>query len=168
MAQAAPAEAPRAFSTGLRGVIGAFVDGLLAGRDDGGDGALRPPAPELRERVVLDFDDWVSHGSATLPLMLGAILWALEWAPPLVVGRASRMSRLSLAERLRYFDSLEHHRLGLVAAAFVGLRVPLYILTYEAGDELALTGFDRPTLATPRRLLPLAPLKAPSLPEVSP
>jgi hypothetical protein len=62
------------------------------------------------------------------------------------------MSRLPLERRVAYLEALESSRVGLLAMLLVAFKVPLSIPAFEEGDELASTGFDRPTTASRRRL----------------
>jgi hypothetical protein len=77
-----------------------------------------------------------------------------------MVGEFSRASRLPLARRLAYLHRLEHARFALIATLFVAFKLPLTMIAFELSPELALTGFDRPTISTPRRSLKVAPATA--------
>ena len=82
---------------------------------------------------------------------------ALELLPIFVIGSVSRMSRLSLEERVRYFDALESSRVGLLAMLFVAFKVPLCIPAFEEPPELHDTCFDRVDSVARRARLPIAP-----------
>lgn len=140
-----------AFSPGKHRILAALVEALVA--DVGADGQLVPPSPELRDRVVGEFDAWIASGGSTLPTGLGLLILVLE-SLPLTFGRRSRMSKLPLAERVAFLEDLETARLGLLVAGFVGLKIPLLMLAYEHGELLHETGYDRPDLAS-RRVLPI-------------
>ena len=66
----------------------------------------------------------------------------------------SRASRLPLARRVYYLDKLEHCKIALLAMLLVAFKLPITMIAYEMGPELRLTGFDRETIATPRRIIP--------------
>ena len=143
------------FSPGKRRALAAMAEALLADEDDAG--ALVPPAAATVERVVASVDDWIGSTSATLPFGFSVLILVVELLLPLfVVGRLSRMSRLPLAERIAYLERLEGMNVGLIATTLVALKLPLLMVAYEEGDELALTGFDRPTISA-RRSLPVLP-----------
>jgi hypothetical protein len=72
------------------------------------------------------------------------------------LGELSRASRLPLARRLAYLHGLEHAKQALLAALFVGFKLPITLLAFELGDELRSTGFDRATISAPRRARKLA------------
>ena len=76
----------------------------------------------------------------------------MEWLPLFILGTPSRTSRLPLDRRIQYLEALESHRIGLLIMLLVAFKVPLSIAAFEEGDELALTGFDRPSTTSRRRL----------------
>ena len=137
------------FSAGTRRVLTAMTEAL--GADEEEDGLVPLPAPVV-ERVVVEYDAWISSASATLPIALSAMIALIEVMPPVLVGRFARMSQLPLSERIEYLERVEGTAVGLVAAGFMGLKIGLVMLIYEQGVELHDTGFDRPTLKARRRL----------------
>jgi hypothetical protein len=56
---------------------------------------------------------------------------------------------------------LEHAKLALVATLFVAFKLPLTMIAYELEPELALTGFDRPTISTVRLVRKLELIASP-------
>ncbi|HEU4412070.1 MAG TPA: hypothetical protein VFS43_42910 [Polyangiaceae bacterium] len=130
----------------------AVVEALLADRDARG-ALVAPPAAEC-DRLVGEFALWVASGSNNVLTGFRLFFVLLEILPPFVVGRLAPMTRLSLAERVAYFEALEGSRLGLLASLFVAVKLPLCALAYEGGDSLSLTGFDRTGIAV--RRLPVA------------
>jgi hypothetical protein len=140
----------------LHRIIQAYVEAMVC--DEDADGALLPPPRELLERVSRELDLWARSASPSVRFGLGCLLVLVEMLPPFYLRKASRMSRLPLSQRIDFLERLERARHGLLATAFVGLKIPLVALTYELGEHLAHTGFDREGLAGRRRLptLPLA------------
>jgi hypothetical protein len=140
-------------SSGALGVARSFAEALLA---PGEPGSAVAPEPELLDRVVREYDDWVFHAGPRMQLGLTALLYLVDLLPPLIVGAFSRMQGLPIARRVDYLERLEHSRFGLLATAFVGLKIPMAMLAYEVTEGLALTGIDRPSLSVPRKLPVLA------------
>lgn len=128
-------------------VTHAMVEAILA-REDGE--LVTAPSPEVTERVTREFEVWIGSAGPTSIFGIGLLLTLVELLPLFFVGVFTRMSSMTLRHRLEYLEALEHTRIGLLATAVVGLKVPLTMLCYEVGDELAFTGFDRPSIAAPR------------------
>ncbi|MBM4373832.1 MAG: hypothetical protein FJ095_02015 [Deltaproteobacteria bacterium] len=122
-------------------------------------GELAPPAADWVERVVRAYD--LSIGACSLQVRLGVrvLVALLEWLPLIVLGEASRMSRLSLERRIAYLEALEAHPFAPLTMLLVATKVPMLVPAFESGEALRLTGYDRETTAS-RRKLPLA--KGPS------
>jgi hypothetical protein len=137
-----------------RRIVLALTQALLC--DEDGSGRIVPARPGLCERVTEEFDHAVGRGSSDLRRGYAVLSFVLEWLPLLVVRTPSRMSKLPLEARLRYLEALEGSRVGLLTMLFVAFKVPLCIPAFEQGEELASTGFDRPTTVA-RRRLPAAP-----------
>ena len=137
-----------------RRVAHVIVETLLSDEDD--DGNLVPGSPAACARAVDCLDHSVGRGSSDLHRGFFFLGLAIEWLPLFVIGVASRMTRLSLEERIRYLEALERSRFGLFPMLVVAFKVPLCIPAFEDGDELAETGFDRADTAARRRLA-LAP-----------
>jgi hypothetical protein len=138
---------------GALGVARCFAEALLA---QGEPGSPVAPEPELLDRVVREYDDWVHHAGPRMQLGLTALLHLVNLLPCVIVGSFSRMQGLPIPQRVAYLERLEHSRFGLLATAFVGLKIPVAMLAYEVSEGLALTGIDRPSLTTPRKLPLLA------------
>ena len=62
------------------------------------------------------------------------------------------MSRLALAPRVDYLEALEGHRFAPLTMLLVATKVPMLIAAFESGDALRITGYDRPTTFSRRRL----------------
>ncbi|MSP24999.1 MAG: hypothetical protein EXR75_07515 [Myxococcales bacterium] len=134
----------------------AAIEAFLADREpaDTGDGSgLVVPDAAWCERNVRSFDLHIGACSTLLRFALGMLVVLLEWLPIVIVGRASRMSRLSLEERIRYLEALERHRVSWFALLFIGTKLPMLFAAFEEGAPLASTGFDRRTTQTRRRLV---------------
>jgi hypothetical protein len=136
-----------------RAIALAAAEAILCDADDAGD--LVPARAGFPERGVDALDH--SLGRASLDVRRGfmALSLALEWLPLFVVGRASRMSRLPLADRLAYLEALESSRVGLLSMLLVAFKVPICIPAFEDPPELFETGFDRPDTTARRKRLPI-------------
>ncbi len=134
-------------------VAHAFTEALLAQGEPGS--AVAPEAP-LLDRVVREYDDWIYYAGPRMQLGITGLLFLVDFLPVFIVGAFSRMQNLSIARRVDYLERLEHSSFGLLATAFVGLKIPVAMLAYEETEGLALTGIDRPSLTTPRKLPVLA------------
>jgi hypothetical protein len=144
----------RGLRPGQRRVVYAVAEALLA--DEGPDGELVPGPAGACERAVAGLDDSLGRSSSDLRRGFSVLCVAMEWLPLFIIGAPSRTSRLPLERRIQYLEALESHRIGLLIMLLVAFKVPLCITAFEEGDELALTGFDRPS-TTSRRRLPVQP-----------
>lgn len=108
--------------------------------------------------VVDEFELWSSSASVSIRLGLRGLLWIVELLPLFVIGRLVRASKLPLTARIAYLEEVERSPRGLLSTAFMGLKIPFAALLFEEGAELAETGFDRATLATPRKLPVVLPV----------
>ena len=116
-----------------------------------------PGRPEACARGVAWLDDALGRSSPDLRRGFALLSLALEWLPIFVVGAPGRMSRLPLDRRVAYLEALETSRVGWLSMLLVAFKVPLAIAAFEEGEELASTGFDRPTLSS-RRARPSLPI----------
>jgi hypothetical protein len=133
-----------------RDVTTAFVEAVLA--DEDARGELVPGSAEACARATRWMDQALAGGSPDLRRGFFVLFVLMEWLPVVLIGAASRMSRLPLARRITYLETLERGRFSLLSVLFVAFKIPLGIPAFEEGDELASTGFDRPTLSARRRL----------------
>jgi hypothetical protein len=129
----------------------AAAEAFLCDRDAGGQ--LRPPAEAWLASVVAQYGIAVGHTSGTIRVGMAVILTLVEWLPLFLIGRWSRFSRLTLRERVHYLERLESHPRGLIASLAIAVKVPVLISAFEEGEALAMTGFDRPSIISPRRLV---------------
>ncbi|MBW2524470.1 MAG: hypothetical protein JRI23_09855 [Deltaproteobacteria bacterium] len=148
-AASAPEWGRRGLSRPLRRIAVAAAEGFLCDRNEAGE--LVAPDRAACEQVVDDFGLGVGAASAPMRLGMSALLVAAELLPIAVVGRARPMSRLPLAERVRYLESLESHRLGALVVLLAGLKIPMTLSAFEDGEGLRKTGFDRASLSATRR-----------------
>ena len=137
-----------------RRVASAVVEALLADEDDRGE--LVPGGVEACARGVRWLDDALGRSSADLRRGFWVLSILMEWLPLFVIAAPSKMSRLPLARRIAYLEALEASRIGLLSMLLVAFKVPMCIPAFEEGEELASTGFDRPSISA-RRRLPQAP-----------
>ena len=144
----------RGLSRRSRRVCIAATEALLSDEDDAG--VIVPASQAVCERAVGAFDHAVGRSSGDLRRGFAVLTLLLEILPPVLIGSFSRMSRLPIARRVAYLEALETSSIGLFAMLFVAFKVPLCIPAFEEGDELASTGFDRPSTVSRRRQLPLA------------
>ncbi len=126
------------------------MEAMLA--DEDAEGRLVPGSPEACERGVAWLSAATQQASSDVRRGFGVLAFLLEWLPLFVVGSPHRMTRLSLAERLRYLEALEQSRFGLLAMLLMAFKVPMGIAAFEQGEELRSTGFDRETTASRRSL----------------
>jgi len=148
----------RAFGPARRRTIASLVEALFSNESEAG---LVPASAELTARVADEFDLLVGAGSSDLRRGFSLLAFLVDWLPIFVMGELSRASRLSLARRLAYLHRLEHSKVALVATLFVAFKLPLTMIAFELAPELALTGFDRATISTPRRALKMAAAEPP-------
>ena len=144
---------PRGLSPRAERVARAAIEAVLADEDEAGH--LVPPTDEACDRAVTWLTSSAAVGSGDLRRGLAFLTLLLEWLPIVILGAPRRMTSLSLADRIRYLEALETHRIGLFAMLAIAFKVPMCIAAFEEGDELRSTGFDRPS-TTARRSLALA------------
>jgi hypothetical protein len=147
-----------------RRVALAVTEALLADEDE--RGALIPGGAAACARAVDALDDSLGRGSPDLRRGFVVLSLLMEWLPLFVIGAPRRMTRLSLARRIAYLEALESSRIGLLTMLLIAFKVPLSIPAFEEGDELALTGFDRPSTVS-RRRLPVASDAPADVPEAA-
>lgn len=135
------------------GVLRAISEALFSDEDASGE---LVPAPEaMVDRSLTWMTRSLGRCTPQLRFAFSLLVVAIELLPVFFVGKLRRASRLSLADRVHYLERLENSRNGWLAMLFVAMKVPLAIPAFEEGEELRLTGFDRPTTST-RRALPMA------------
>jgi hypothetical protein len=133
-----------------RRVTVAVTEAVLSDEDD--DGELVPGSPEACARAAGWMDDALGRSSVDLRRGFLLLSFLIEWLPLVILRTPTRMTRLPLARRVSYLEALESSRVGLLSMLLVAFKVPLSIPAFEEGDELASTGFDRPSTASRRRL----------------
>ncbi|MDI3290401.1 hypothetical protein [Polyangium sp. 15x6] len=148
----------RGLSPRARRVVFAYAEAMYADEDE--KGAIVPASPAICERATAWLDHSVGRASSDLRRGFAVLTWLLEMMPLFVIGAFSRMSRLPIARRVGYLEALEQSQFGFFALLLVAFKVPTSVAVFEEGEELASTGFDRPS-TTARRRLPVAPERAP-------
>lgn len=143
----------RAFSVERRRAVTALLEAMLSSATE--EGIIVPAPSSLTERVANEFDLTIGAGSSDLRRGFWLLTIVLEWLPLIILGEFSRASRLPMGRRLVYLQALEHSKSATIASLFVAFKLPITLLAFELGDELMLTGFDRPTIASPRRVIKL-------------
>ncbi len=133
-----------------RRVASAVMEAVLADEDEHGE--LVPGSPEACARGVRWLDDALGRSSADVRRGFVVLSILMEWLPLFVISTPARASRLPLARRIAYLEALEASRVGLFSMLLVAFKVPMCIPAFEEGEELASTGFDRPTISARRRL----------------
>lgn len=133
-----------------RAILFSAAEAIYSDEDD--DGQIFVPATGICERAVNGVDLMIGNGSADLPRGFALFTFFLQMLPVFFIGRLSRMTKLSLAERVDYLRALEHSRVGLIVMLLVAIKVPMTMSAFEEGVELASTGFDRPNSVARRRL----------------
>jgi hypothetical protein len=147
----------RAFSPARKRALASLVEAMFS--DENEDG-ISPAEASFVERVVEEFDLLVGAGSSDLRRGFGLLAFLVDWLPLLILREFSRASRLPLARRLAYLRGLEHAKIALLATLFVAFKLPLTMIAYEMSPALGLTGFDRLTISTPRKVRKLAMVEA--------
>jgi hypothetical protein len=140
----------KGFSARTHRVVRAAAEAILADLSDAGE--IIPGSRSACDRAVDALDRAAGRSSADLRRGFAVLSLLLEWLPLFVIGAFGRMSRLPIARRVRYLEALEAHRIGLFPMLLIAFKVPLCIPAFEEGEELALTGFDRPDTVARRRL----------------
>lgn len=136
-----------------RRIVRAFCEALLSDEDERGR-VVAPPAAEV-DRIIAEYDLLVGAGSLTLRSGMKVLARVVNRLPSVVLGEFVPMTELTLPERIVYLEGLENARVGLMATAVIAFKIPLSMLAYEQGEGLALMGFERPTIATPRGDVPI-------------
>ncbi len=143
----------RALRPSQRAIVRAFSEAMFS--DEDASGVPVPPSDALLDRVVEEFDYTVGAASADLRRGFIVLCGLIETLPAAIVRRPVRMSRMPLARRIDYLRALEHSRIGLLATLVVAFKLPLVMIAYDQGEELRMTGFDRPTVSHSRGHAPI-------------
>ena len=136
-----------------RRIVRAIAQALLSDADESGHPT--PPDDRWLDEVVDDFDKMVGAGSPDIRRGFFALTLLIERLPTVVMGSIRPASKLSLADRIAFLEALESSRIGLMATLMVAFKIPITMIAYDQGEALAMTGFDRPTLASPRGKVPI-------------
>ena len=128
----------------------AVAEAILADEDERGE--LVAPDDATLDRVIHKLDLWLGTGSSQLASGFVALTLAVESLPIVIIRKPSRMTRLSLADRVRFLEKLEEHPSGLMSMLLVAFKIPLATAAYEEAPLLHETGFDRENLTVRRKL----------------
>ena len=143
--------ARRGLSRRAERVAYAAIEAMLA--DEDAQGRLVAPSPQACERAASWLTLATGGASGDLRRSFGLLTLCLQLLPLFMIGVPRRMTSLSLADRVRYLEALERSRVGLLAMLLTAFKVPLCMAAFEEGEELASTGFDRPSTAARRNLV---------------
>ena len=134
-----------------QGVARAITEAMLSDEDAGGQ--LVPGSPAACARAVAWLDDSLGRSSPDLRRGFAFVSFVIDWLPLFVIATPTRMTRLPLARRVAYLEALESSRIGWLPMLLVAFKVPLSMAAFEDGEELASTGFDRPSTVSRRKLV---------------
>ncbi|PIE06329.1 MAG: hypothetical protein CSA75_00120, partial [Sorangium cellulosum] len=104
-------------------IVRALCEALLCDEDD--QGHMVPPRCAWVDRVTGQFDLLVGAGSLTTRNGIKALAWLMNRLPLLALGTRTRMTELTLAERIDFLEALENSRVGLLATTVVVFKIPL-------------------------------------------
>lgn len=111
--------------------VRAFASGMF----DTGDGI---PADRL-DWLQEDVEAFLAHAGPRTTFLFTLVMVLLEWAPPFVLGRPRRFSKLTPKERLRFLERVDASRLAALIAA---PKAVLSLCYYEHPEALRETGYD--------------------------
>ncbi len=97
-------------------------------------------SPERLEHFPEEVDAFISPASKQLRLGLVFVLFVLRWSP-LLLGRFSTFDALSVDERVRHLERLEHSRIKPLPLLVVAYKTVLTFVFYEAPEELKGLGY---------------------------
>jgi hypothetical protein len=98
-----------------------------------------PPAERI-DWLLRELSDFVSHAGARTQLILRGGLVTASWLAPPLIGKAPPLAALSVTDRCRALEKLEHTPAGLPLLA---LKAMLCIIYYEHPDVLRESGITR-------------------------
>ena len=139
-------------------ILRAFCEALLSDEDE--RGRVLAPRADVVEDIINQFDLLVGAGSVTLRAGLNALTRVVNRLTTVELGVLVPMTELTLPERVMYLEALEDSRVGLLATTAIAFKIPLSMIAYERPEGLALMGYDRPTIQTPRGDVPIPEPKA--------
>ncbi len=108
----------------------AFAEALFS--DESG----APPAPRI-DWLLRELADFVSHAGPRTQLILRGGLMTASWLAPPLIGKAPPLAKLTVSDRCRALEKLEHTPAGLPLLA---LKAMLCIIYYEHPDVLRASG----------------------------
>jgi hypothetical protein len=112
----------------------AFAEALFAGPSG-------PPPDERLRWLVDDLSDFLAQSGPRSWAVIAGGLEVATWLAPPLVGKLPPLARLSVEDRCRALERLEHTPAGLPLLA---VKAILCILYYEHPDVLAEIGVTKP------------------------
>jgi hypothetical protein len=100
------------------------------------------PPRERLDRLMADLEDFVAEAGPRSELVLRLGLGLAMWGAPPLVGRRPPMTRLSVVDRARALDALEHSPVGLPLLAAKAILSILYYEDPEVLREAGIIGAD--------------------------
>jgi hypothetical protein len=123
----------------------AFAEALFAGSDG-------PPTADRIDWLVHDLSDFVEQAGPRAWLVLSGGLELATWLAPTLIGKLPPLARLSIEDRQRALEKLEHTPAGLPLFA---LKAMFCIVYYEHPDVLRDIGVTRAGRSSPECLVPI-------------
>jgi len=98
-----------------------------------------PPPHARLDWLTRDVDDFVAHAGSRARLLFRLSLFVVALVAPLLIGRLTRLSRLTVDERAEALDRFERSPVG---PALLAVKAILCVLYYEHPDAAREIGFD--------------------------
>lgn len=95
------------------------------------------PPQERIDWLIEELADFVAHAGGRTELILRGGLLTASWLAPPLIGKAPPLASLSVTDRCRALETLEHTPAGLPLLA---VKAMLCIIYYEHPDVLRATG----------------------------
>lgn len=108
---------------------------MAVGLFDHGEGL---PADRLTW-LLTDLESFLGHAGPRTRGLFVLVVAVLEWLPLVVLGRATRLSRLSSTARLEFLERLERGPFAILLAL---PKAAMSLTYYEHPDALKETGYD--------------------------
>ncbi|HVK69677.1 MAG TPA: hypothetical protein VM694_34705 [Polyangium sp.] len=118
-----------------RCVVVAYAEAAFA--REGHGGTIVPANTLLCERAATWLDASVRSAAAGLRRDFALLALLLEFLPFVVMGAASRMSRLPIGLRVRYLATLKRNRIRLLSMLGMAFEIPMSIVFHGDGEEKA-------------------------------
>ena len=89
--------------------------------------------------LLTDLESFLGHAGPRTRGLFVLVVAVLEWLPLVVLGRATRLSRLSSSARLEFLERLERGPFAILLAL---PKAAMSLTYYEHPDALKETGYD--------------------------